>query len=143
MWCVFVWTWWFDNSFILKNSFEVKKVKSLMALIFHFIPHIFILKQCPQWPEEDFNKTFTPVNWSFTGLMGLLQGFQKCFAWNPRKWGIESTSIIAQPIQPSWAKSAVLPSWQILFPISWDFMWNVFGIIEASPFILRRFNLPA
>ena len=49
IWCVFVCTWLFDNSFILENSFEAKKVKSEMTLIFHFISHISIWKQCYLW----------------------------------------------------------------------------------------------
>ena len=52
MWCVFVCTWWFDNSFILENSCEAKKVKFQMALIFHFISHIFIWKQHHLWTIE-------------------------------------------------------------------------------------------
>ena len=46
----------------------------------------------PQWPEEDLNENVTPVNQTFEGWTGLLQGIQKCFAWNPEKWGIESDS---------------------------------------------------
>ena len=52
IWCDFVCTWLFDNSFILENSFEAKKVKSEMTLIFHFISHIFIWKQCHLWTIE-------------------------------------------------------------------------------------------
>ena len=33
-----------------------------------------------QWLEEDSINTVSPVNETFEGLMGLLQGFQKCFA---------------------------------------------------------------
>ena len=33
-----------------------------------------------QWPEKEFDKIFTPVNQTFTGQIGLLQGFQKWFA---------------------------------------------------------------
>ena len=43
------------------------------------------LYSCSQWPEENLNETVTPVNKTFAGWTGLLQAFQKCFAWNPRK----------------------------------------------------------
>ena len=29
-----------------------------------------------EWPEEDLIKTLTPVNQTFAGITGLLQGFQ-------------------------------------------------------------------
>ena len=70
----------------------------------------------------------------------MLQGFQKYFFQNLRKCGVEPASLIAQPILPEWAESALLPSWKILCPIFYNFEKNICGILEANQFTLQCFN---
>ena len=38
-----------------------------------------------QCPEINFNKTSNNIHKTYMGLTSMLQGFQKCIAWNPSK----------------------------------------------------------
>ena len=45
----------------------------------------------PQYAEGGLNKFLSPRDGTYRGWMGMLQEFQKYFAWNRTIWGIKST----------------------------------------------------
>ena len=70
-------TLWSDQPFI--HNIHVQGVGSISRKAF------FFLNQFPlsQRAEEILNKISDNINKTYTGLISVLQGFQKCIAWNP------------------------------------------------------------
>ena len=63
-------------------------------------------KSTPQQAEAVFNKVSGSRNKKYPGLISMLQGFQKCIAWNPSKSGMEGPCYLAQPILPNFGELA-------------------------------------
>ena len=59
--------------------------------------------------RETLNRISKIINETYAGWMGMIQGFQIYFPWNPRLKGVEGPCWGAQPIQPKLGQSR--PNW--------------------------------
>ena len=63
-----------------------------------------------QRAEEILNNIWNNINKTFTRLISVLHGFQKCIAWNPSNKGVEWPCYLAQQILPYFGESAKIGS---------------------------------
>ena len=78
----YVYFLWTINDFVLLQMAYIHKKLYFWAN--NFIP-ICLFGAVSQWAEADFNKILGTIYKTYPGLISILQGFQKCIAWNPSK----------------------------------------------------------
>ena len=78
--------------------------------------------------EANLDKISNNINKTHTGLISVLQGFQKCVA---TRAGRANQHSRFGPILANWPKLAVLASTVLPCPNCQDFMQHIFGILEA------------